>query len=70
MLPELSPRLTIKPATVALGGDMLVSIVERDGERFGSLVRTARKWMVYVDGSEPKNFGKARQVVRFLNQLV
>jgi len=66
MLPELAPSLQIRQLHSA---DMIFYTVQKDGRDIAGLVRSPKQWTLSFEQGDPLTFSKARQVVRFLNQL-
>ena len=66
MLPELSPSLKIIPLH---NSELIFYVVQKDGRGIAGLVRSPKQWTLSFEQGDPLTFSKARQVVRFLNQL-
>ena len=69
MLPELSPSLEIRQIHSSDLNDLIVYTVQKDGRDIAGLVRCPKQWILSFEQGDPLTFSKARQVVRFLNQL-
>lgn len=66
MLPELSPSLKITPLHTS---ELILYVVTKDDRTIAGLTRHPKQWVLSFEQGDPLTFSKARQVVRFLNQL-
>ena len=66
MLPELAPSLKVIPLH---NSELIFYAVQKDGRDIAGLVRAPKQWILSFEQGDPLTFSKARQVVRFLNQL-